>query len=787
MRENLLLVLFLCLAYGAIGQTTGSISGFAKDINTEEPLIGATVQIDSTDKGTITDLDGFFTLENIPTGSYNFTVSFVGYKPVSRFNVVIKSVGNADLQFELEESSVSLDEVVVRPDPYVKSKESPMSIQKLTTEEIVAYPGGNNDIAKVVQSFPGVSGSIGGFRNDIVIRGGAPNEVVYYLDGIEIPNINHFATQGSGGGPVSLLNVSFFEGVALNTSAFSAQYDNALSGVLQFDQRTGNARDTRANIRVSGSEAAVTLEGPLFKKDQMNARTTYIVSARRSYLQFLFKVIGLPFLPDYYDFQAKVNHKIDNYNEINFVGLGSIDDFSINAPDEPTLREQATLDNVPVIQQWSNTMGLSWRRRFKEKDGFMRNTLSYNTLNNNFKRFADNEKEEGLFFSNDSRESEIKLRTEVTNYKNGWKATYGATLQYADYQNTTNDFNNDLSFVTGIDFLKYGFFAQASRAVLNDKLTISGGLRLDANTFTDSGNDIWQTFSPRMALSYKLDEGDNWRLNASLGRYFKLPAYTVLGFQNRMGVFANQSTEYIQSDHFVVGVEFVPRASTRFNLESFYKKYDNYPVSLRDSVSLANLGGDFEVFGNEGIASVGLGRAYGVEFSIQQKLTSNFFALLSLTQYRSEYTGFDPDNYLPSTWDNGTIISFTGGYKFGRNWELGLKYRYSGPTPFAPINIAATTAVYPDIVLDYDLLGQERLAAFQAFDVRIDKKWNFVKWSLDVYFDVTNVTGSVSPEAPVYVLARDEKGAIINPRQLLALEADTDAAVLPTLGLIFDF
>jgi len=180
---------------------------------------------------------------------------------------------------------------VVTPNPFEKLQTTPLSIQNLSQEEVAAYPGGNNDIAKVVQSLPGVGGTVGGFRNDVIIRGGAPNENVYYLDGIEIPNINHFSTQGSAGGPVGLLNVSFFEGVTLSASSFDAQYDNVLSGVLQFDQRNGNAREFTGNFRLGSSESALTLEGPLFKGNANESNTTFIASVRRSYLQFLFELI----------------------------------------------------------------------------------------------------------------------------------------------------------------------------------------------------------------------------------------------------------------------------------------------------------------------------------------------------------------------------------------------------------------------------------------------------------------------------------------------------------------
>lgn len=769
-------------------QNTGQISGYVKDAKTDEPLIGVTIQIDGTSLGGVTNLEGYYLIKNIPTTAYNITASYIGYESLTRYNVIIRSGTDAGLNFELNEISREIDEIVIRSSPFSKLEETPLSIQRLTREEIVAYPGGDNDIAKVVQSLPGVSGSIGGFRNDVIIRGGAPNENVYYLDGVEIPNINHFATQGSAGGPVGLLNVSFFEGVTLATSAFEAKYDNVLSGVLQFDQRNGNAKNFQTNIRVGASEAALTFEGPLFKgKNQERSRTTFIASARRSYLQLLFQVLELPFLPDYWDYQFKINHQIDKYNEINIIGLGSIDDFAINAEDDLTDEEQASLDQVPIIKQWTTTTGISWRRRFKDNSGFMRTTLSSNAFHNNFTRFEDNRNRTDKFFENNSLEWENKLRYELTKFFGDWTLNSGLLFQTVRYTNQTFDDRANVDFEVKNNFARYGLFAQISKSFMNERFQASFGLRADGNTFTEKGNDLTRTLSPRLSLSVQLDKAAQWNLNFSVGRYYKIPTYTVLGFQDQNGNFVNENARYIRSDHAVVGVEFLPSPSTRITLEGFYKRYRNYPVSIQDSVSLANLGADFEVLGNEAVESVGLGRTYGLEFLIQQKLTKNFYGILAYTFYYSEYTGFDGDNYLPSAWDNRHIVTFTGGYKLPRNWEVAVRLRYLGRAPFPIVDQEASVASYPDFVFDYQRLGEQRLETFNALDIRIDKKWNFSSWNLQLYFEVQNALASAIPTPPVFGLRRDEAGNQVIPRELIEVTELSNSTIIPTLGIVVDF
>ena len=769
----------------SFSQNSGNQGGYVYDEN-GKPIAGAKIAIENNEKTTISEPNGYFLLENIIPNSYNIAVSANGFDDDAKFNVIIKSVANIDLIFNLKPVSQKLSEVIVTKNPFKRIKETPLSIQNLSAVEVATYPGGNNDIAKVVQSLPGVSGSIGGFRNDVIIRGGAPNENVYYLDGIEIPNINHFSTQGSAGGPVGMLNVSFIDGVSLSTSAFEAKYDNVLSGVLQFNQRKGNSKKFQGNVRIGASEAALTLEGPMFKKNKENANTTYLLSVRRSYLQFLFEAIGLPIRPDYWDYQYKLNHKIDEFNEINFLGIGSLDDFSVKRPKNFTLQQQLVLEQVSIIKQWTSTAGLSWKKRFKDGSGFMLNSLSGNILNNNFRRFTDNENLTGLYFLNNSKETELKFRNEVTKNINDWKIVAGFNVINADYSNKTSILNQGLNYETSFNFLKYGLFAQASKSFFDDRLDISLGFRTDANTFTTQKNQLKETFSPRFSISYALNENKDMRLNFAVGKYFKIQPYTVLGYKDNAGNFANKDTKYTGNVHFALGLSKTINKSTQASLESFYKKYNNYAVSIADGVSLANKGGGFEVLGNEDIINSGIGRTYGIEFTIQQKLTKNFFGIFAYTLYKSEFTGLD-NQFRPSVWDSRHLISFTSGYKFKRNWEIGARYRFSGKTPYVATDEAQTLVQYPRIVLDYNQLGTKNLDAFSQLDFRIDKKWNFKKLALDIFIDVQNLLNQQIPQPIRYGLNRDEKtGDLISPKSLVAVEPQKSATI-PTIGVIIDF
>jgi len=415
--------------------------------------------------------------------------------------------------------------------------------------------------------------------------------------------------------------------------------------------------------------------------------------------------------------------------------------------------------------------------------------LSNNRLDNVFTRYDDAENETGIVFQNDAVESESKLRFALTKFYGDWKVKSGFNTQFSDYDNTTIGRNpadtsqSMVLFESSIDFVKYGFFANATRSYMDDKLDVSVGFRMDADTFTEK-DGLADTFSPRVALSYTLS--DNLKLNASVGRYFKIAPYTALGFRNTEGILVNKNLDYTRSDHYVLGLQHYFSPASSVSVEGFYKRYADYQVSVEDGVSLANKGAGFEVLGSEALESVGLGRSYGAEVLFQQKLTNNFYGIFSYTWFYSEFTGFDTSSYLPSVWDSRHLASFTAGYKLSNNWELSSRYRFAGRTPFVGVDEAATLDNYPEIVLDYSTLGTQKLRTFSQLDLRIDKKWSLKKIAIDLFFEAQNILGQSSPQTPQYGLARDANGQINSPRQLTQIVSES-GSFIPSIGMVLDF
>ena len=808
-------------------QNLAVLSGTVKDKITQEALIGATVRVISVNVsdgnpkvefGATTDVDGRFSISNIPPKSYTVSATYLGYALSTRYNVVLTTGNTAFLNFELESDSKTLGEVLVSENKSVRiaSTETPLSIQNLSVEEIKSNPGGNFDISRVVQTLPGVggtSGSVGGFRNDLIIRGGGPSENVFYLDGVEIPVINHFATQGASGGPTGILNVSFLEDATLSASAFNARYDNPLSSVLQFRQRDGNPERFQGNFRLSATEVALTGEGPLGRK---NGKTTFLASARRSYLQFLFQALDLPIRPDYWDFQYKITHKINSKTTLTAIGVGAIDEFFFVAPSEATAENIYVLGSNPTINQWNYTQGFTLKRLVE--NGYWNLTFSRNMFDNQLDQFAENydgkQKDESKrTLKLNSQEIENKLRFDINKFIGDWKFSAGAMAQYVKYNNQTfsrirseiRDSSGQIvqpevvaNFATDIAFYKFGLFGQLNRTLLNDRLSVSLGIRADGNSFSDDGANLLQTISPRISLSYGL--APQWKLNATAGRYYKIAPYTALGYRDNNNVLVNQNLPYTYADHLVAGLEYVPTPALRMTLESFYKRYGNYLVSAANGLSLANQGGDFGIVGNEQLNSNGGGESYGFELFAQQKLTKNLFFVGAYTLFWSKFSNAD-GKLIVSSWDNRHLLSLTLGRKFRRNWEIGLKYRLQGGVPFTPFDLDASQLNYTSVgrgIPDLTRLNTERLKNFSQFDFRIDKKWNYRRATLDIFFDIQNAFLTKNPAYPQFTFARTSDNSGFDTTDGQALRTDgsngkplilknEDATPTPTIGIIVEF
>jgi hypothetical protein len=787
---------FLLFTANSFAQT-GIIKGKIVNALTNEALPFATVQVVKTDKGAQTDENGAYEITGLDAKLYAIKVTFVGFKDIEVFEIQVLNNKPTVLDFTMEESTAGLQEVVIKASPFRKTEESPVSLRTIGVTEIARNPGGNRDISKVIQSLPGVTATAA-FRNDLIIRGGAPNENRFYIDDIETPNINHFATQGASGGPVGILNVTFLKEVDFYSGAFPASRSNALSSVFNFRLREGSADKWRYTATAGTSDYGLTAEGPLSKK------TTLLFSARRSVLQGLFKLIGLPFLPTYNDYQLKLKIKPNEHNEITILSLGALDQFTLDTTLRTTENNAYILDYLPVSPQWTYTTGVVWKNF--DKNGFWTFVASRNMLNNEAYKYPNNDERFARIFDYKSQEIENKLRVERSTRLGSWKFIYGINYEFAKYNNFTYQRRNILDSVIQINYRsafnanKFGGFAQVSRKLDKDRLVLSLGARVDGNDYNSTMKNPFNQFSPRFSLAYALTP--QLAFNFNTGVFYQLPPYTTLGYQQG-GVFVNKDNlKYIRTGHLVAGFEYNTKFDAKISVESYFKSYNNYPFLKREQVSLANLGGGFGVIGNEPATSTNAGKAYGIEFLYQQRLFKGFYGILAYTFGRSQFENTKGD-LIASSWDSRNIISATAGYQFKRGWELGVKYRSQTGLPYTPdaaeSNVKAIWDANGQAIPNYTQLNTLRTNAFNTLDIRIDKKWFGKKITWNVYMDIQNaLAGTVSRSitlldrpldanlkptgpAPTFV---DSKGIVrYKTKQIKSTQGNRT----PNLGLQIDF
>ena len=782
-------ILLCCLCWNVFAAEY-QIKGVVIDKSTRQPLEFVNVLVVGLGIGASTDANGNFLITQVPPGIYRLQASFLGYKteltPEYRVNHVTPYV-----QIELEEENASLNEVIVTASPFQKVPESPVSLRVIGLQEIEKAPGANRDISKVVQNYPGVAFSPIGYRNDLIVRGGGPSENRFYLDGVEIPNINHFSTQGASGGPVGLIDADLIRSVKFYSGAFPADKGNALSSVLDFSLRDGDMERNSLKATLGASEVSLSSNGHIGNK------TSYLVSVRRSYLQALFKILGLPFLPAYTDASFKIKTRFDSHNELTLLGLGGIDRMKLNLGIEGEDAEYM-FSYLPEINQETYTVGGVYRHYSQRHVQAI--VLSQSYLNNRNVKYRDNDEssEENLTLRLGSIEQETKLRMENTSSWSVWKVKAGFDLNYSRYK--SNEYRKvfanalrEYDYHTDLSLWRWGMFASVDYAAPDKSFTASMGVRTDGNNYSDKMKELWRQLSPRLSVSYRLVEG--LTLSGHVGLYYQLPSYTALGFKGEEGEYVNRHLDYISVSQESLGLSWTPNENMELSVEGFYKLYGHMPFSLSDQIPLSCKGNDYGTIGNEALSSEAKGRSYGVELMFKWLLTQKLNLSSSLTIFKSEFKDGEQGSYVPSAWDNRFILNMSGTYNFPKHWSLGAKVSCIGGSPYTPYDVEKSSLVEAWNVqgrayYDYSRYNQERLPVFGQLDVRVDKTFYLKKCMLGFYLDIQNITASKLRQPDALM----STGQIENPsaplseqRYVMKFIRQESGTLLPTLGITFEY
>jgi outer membrane receptor protein involved in Fe transport len=527
----------------------------------------------------------------------------------------------------------------------------------------------------------------------------------------------------------------------------------------------------------------------------MGDRTTYIASVRQSYLQLLFRLLGLPMLPNYIDGQFKSRTKIDSRNEVSFIALAGFDNMKLSdSPDDKG--DEYLLSYLPVLKQETFTVGTSYRH-FSDRH-IQTYSLSYSYLNNRSRKYLDNDQsaDENLILCSSALEGKAQIRFENRSYYGPWTVREGADLYFRHYDSdvyrqlmtaTALDYGTALSFFGG------GIFASADYRSPGGKLNASAGLRADGASYSDNTASFWKQLSPRVSLSYL--PWESWSFNASAGFYHQLPPITALGFRTASGSLANKDLDYMRVLSAAVGADWKYAERLFIGLEGFYKQFMDIPLSLETGVPLTCLGADYGSIGEETLVSSAIGRAYGAELLVRWLIPDKLTLVGSATLYRSEYRADEDSEYIPSAWDNRFIMNLSGVYDLPKYWSIGMKISAIGGSPYTPYDEdASSLKVVWDAagrpVYDYTKYNQGRLDPYYQIDVRVDKNFYFRRWTLGLYLDLQNVTFNKISQPTAYL----STGELIDPeappaqqRYIMEELALSSGTIVPAIGISVEF
>lgn len=779
----------MCLYFGHAQKAI--LNGKVEDLYTRAPIFNATVTLQNSEVFTTTDSLGNWELKVDP-GIYNIQYSHLNYIKQVEYEVEALKSRPTTLHTQLEDKLNAIDEVTIQVEKPNFQNPRTQSIVKLGLDEIQRMPGATMDISKTVKSLPGVVPKVS-FGYNFIVRGGGSFENAYYLDEIRIPSITHFNVQGLSGGPNGLINTDLVKGITFNTGAYEADMSNALSSTLKINPKYGRKDRLGGKFTLGASEYGLHLEGPMTKK------SSYILSFRKSYTEYLLKAFNVPVIPSFIDYQYHHKIELSKNDELKLIAVGINDQYKINRDGELTEALQYNIGYIPDGNQQMNTFGAVYKH-FK-KNSIYQLTISHDRLKNEASKYKNNtSNEEDLILKYLSKEHNTRFQLKNKIFKNDLVFTYGvdyvlSTFKLDQFSTVARpDLTIDTSnFSFQIPYQQYGISLNISNRLAN-RLEYNLGVRIDGNT---AGNEMINPFkqvSPRLSLNYKV----NNKITTSIqtGLYYQLPPNILLGYPTKLDSFNKDVLKYIQLFQTSAGVHFDLNKNRNLSIEGFYKKYDQYPFLTRDSISFANANGEYVAVGNQPANSTSKGRAYGIEVFLRQQLYKSYYGNMSFSYIRSEFLDKN-NNYVSSSWDSRYYVNIALGKKLRKNWTLGIKWTYSGSNPYTPFNQKISSNIdFWDTnqrgILDYDLLNSERLPAYHALDFRVDKKWYLDKMTLRLFMDIQNLYNNKFELLPYLTVVRDGNNSPIvddqNPSSYRTKIINSDTGrVLPTIGFSIQF
>ncbi|MCG8373566.1 MAG: TonB-dependent receptor [Balneolales bacterium] len=738
-------------------QRQGSITGQVVDAQTLEPLFGVNLIIEKTLQGDATDLEGNFAIEPLTPGIYSVTVRYIGYETKTIPDIIVGANRAQILEVKLNPSTVIGDEITVSAGYFSDSKTEGIGKVSFSNEEIRRSPGAAQELGRVLNALPSVA-SRGETSQDLLVRGGSPSENGNYIDNIPLPNIRHFQLQsGQSGGPIGIVNTELISDIEFSAGAFSSKFGEHLSSVSNISYRDGNNTRLRGDAGLNLAGFVVNLDGPI------NENLTYLVSARRSYLDLIADAINAGGAPSFQDVQAKVTFSPNTRNEITFLNIygGSLFENDVDEAFDEGFEDAVSNENI------QNTAGLNWRHlwgngysntsisySFRDQDQLLTNVLTNATS-------VDYESMEAMAVlrnvnylrlnSKNSIEFGLELRAEQNDYDYFIAAQTNRSGEVQPDIFVNNEVNGSISSAFG-----------AYTVQLTPRLSSTIGLRGNYNSYNEDFN-----IAPRAKARYQVNS--RFGINASYGiQYQAAPRYLIS--QNE--VLADLKST--RSDHYILGLDYLLTDDTQLTIEVYNKEYRNAPIlpeinTIGDPSYILDAFDQFyDVLEDDGEAY-----ARGVEFLIQKKLAVDFYGMVSASYYRTRYKDFNGD-WQDRIFDNQYLFSVIGGYRPNDLWELSVRWSILGGRSYTPIDPVASAAAGTEI-LDLTRFNEETYPAYHSLFARVDRRFFLKRTNMVVFLEVWNAYNQQNVETDFWNIQTQE------------IDRATQFNLLPVSGFKFEF
>lgn len=751
--KHLYAALLLLLPFTGTSQLTQTIRGVVMDRYSEETIPGAKVYLFGA-KDTLkqlSDFDGLFRFENQPVGRYTIVATFAQYEDIVLSNLELISSKELVLELKMTEKVIRMNEVTVtgNKEGETNNKLATISARSFSIEETQRYAGSNNDVARMAQNFAGVQGADDS-RNDIIIRGNSPSGVLFRMEGIDIPNPNHFARFGTTGGPVSMLNNNVLSNSDFFTGAFPAEYGNALAGVFDLRMRKGNNEKFEFMGQMGFNGAEGMIEGPISRK----RKSSFLVNYRYSTLQ-LFELMGISFgtaaLPRYQDGSFKLNFPWKR-GLTKVFGVGGLSNINILSSDTESENDiWGNQGNDIYFTSNSGFVGASHKQRinsnsFFEVIGGIQG--AYNRVRNDTLDLND-----GTPFANFFSNSVIGRQTTVINYQNKLSSRhlikagiindiYLLRLSDSIYRTPINgfvpirDFDGTTNLIRGHIQHRFG---------ITENLTLVSGLYAQLLTL---GNQT--AIEPRIGLKY--DMKNNQQLSAGVGMHSQMAPIEVYFEQVEMpdGTLRTPNKElgFTRSAHAIVGYQKGFNNGIRLKVEGYGQYLTDVPVEFQSSsYSLLNFGASFVTGTPDSLTNGGLGYNYGIEMTFEKSLNKGFYFLVTASLFDSRYQG--SDKVWRNTAFNGNhTLNVLAGYEFRFGKDNGkyktaltvdAKFTWNGGARYTEILLPESQAAGGQ-VLDIDRAFEQTYADYLKGNLRIAFKLIGKKTTQEWGVDLQNIT-----------------------------------------------